>query len=76
MDRDSVLQKLVAMFRPYDGDAFLEFEASDVICGPNDRALFGTDTNFPKAWLVEDFDFTDEEATWLIDAVRSASEAA
>jgi hypothetical protein len=66
----AVLEKLVGMFRPYSGDEFLDHPGSEIICGPNDRALVGFDTNFPKEWLMTDFDFTEEEADWLIRAVR------
>ena len=38
--------------------------------GPDDRAIVGFSTNFPKAWLVEDFDFTEEEAAWFISEVQ------
>lgn len=27
-------------------------------------------TFFPKKWLIEDYGFTDEEATWFIDKVK------
>jgi hypothetical protein len=68
----AVLEKLVGMFGPFEeGDKFLDYPASEVICGPNDRALIGFNQNFPKQWLMEDFDFTEEEADWLIRAVRA-----
>jgi hypothetical protein len=66
----AVLGKLVGMFSPYPGKVFLDHPGSETICGPNDRAVTGFDTNFPKQWLMDDFDFTEEEADWLIREVR------
>ena len=66
----SVLDKLIKMFRPYDGDKFLDHSGAETICGPNDRAMTGFDTNFPKAWLIEDYDFSPTEADWLIAEVK------
>ena len=71
IDKEALLAKIAAMFRPRDGN-FLDYKARDVICGPNDRAMFGADTNFPKEWLVEDFDFTAEEADFFVSMVRAA----
>lgn len=65
----SVYEKIIAMFRPADGD-FLDFKAEDVIQGPNDRAIFGFDTNFPLEWLVADYGFTEDEARWFISEVH------
>jgi hypothetical protein len=70
VDRDVMLGKLVRMFTPYPGSSFLNFRAADVIRGPNDRSMFGFDTNFPKEWLVEDFGFSTEEADWLVARVK------
>lgn len=69
IDERAILGKLVRMFRPYDGDRFLDYPGSDTITGPSDRAMIGIDTYFPKEWLIEDYGFTDEEASWLISAV-------
>lgn len=55
------------MFVPVD--EFLDYK-NGVICGPNDRSLVGFDTYFLKEWLMEDYDFTDEEADWFIDKVK------
>lgn len=68
----SVFRKLVAMFRPYHGKKFLHHDGETTICGPNDRSLFGFDTKFPREWLIEDFDFTESEADWLIGAVKES----
>ena len=68
---NSVFEKLIGMFRPYEGDRFLDFNGAEVICGPDDRSLFGSETNFPKQWLIEDFGFTSEEADYLIARVRT-----
>lgn len=64
-----VLEKLIGMFRACDR-SFLNFPANEVIRGPNDRSLVGFDNYFPKQWLVEDYDFTEEEAVWLISKVQ------
>ena len=66
---DELLEKIVNMFRPCDRD-FLEFKKEDVIVGPNDRAIIGWDNYFPKKWLVEDYGFTEEEASAFIDMVN------
>ena len=65
----SVLTKLVAMFRPAT-NRFLGHEPDEVIHGPNDRAMIGFDTHFLPEWLCEDFDFTRDEADWLISRVH------
>jgi len=71
IDKEQLLNKIVGMFRSYsNGDYFLNYDSSDVICGPNDRAMFGFDTNFPIEWLVEDFGFTKEEARAFVDMVH------
>lgn len=62
---NSAVEKIIGMFRP--GGKFLGF--TEVICGPNDRAAFGYDTYFPKKWLIEDYNFTEEEADWFIGKV-------
>lgn len=67
------IDKIIRMFRPRDRD-FGPYKADEVICGPNDRALFGFDTNFPIDWLVEDYDFTKEEAEWFISKVNELYE--
>ena len=63
------VDKIIKMFRPCPHD-FLDYGAKDVICGPDDRAFGGMTTYFPISWLVEDFDFTEEEARWFIEKVR------
>lgn len=68
--QEAVFRKLIAMFRPYDGSRFLDFDGATTIHGPNDRAMIGFDTHFPKEWLIEDHGFTAEEADWLIAAVH------
>lgn len=65
-----VLAKLVRMFRPHEGK-FLGHD--EVIDGPNDRSIVGFENSFPKQWLMEDFGFTEDEAAWLIAAVRKAA---
>ncbi len=70
INKEQLLSKIVGMFRSYAGDSFLNYNSSDVICGPNDRALYGFDTIFPIEWLVEDFGFTKEEARTFIDMVH------
>lgn len=70
IDKDAVLMKLLSMFRPYSGREFLDHDGKDVICGPNDRSMFGLDTNFPKEWLVHDHGFTQEEADWFVREVQ------
>jgi len=70
MDKEKMLEKIIAMFSPYYGDKFLDFDGKETIVGPNDRAMCGFDNNFPKQWLVEDYDFTDEEADWFISEVN------
>ncbi|MET4197306.1 hypothetical protein ABIA95_000152 [Bradyrhizobium sp. LA8.1] len=75
IDRDAVLEKMIKMFTPYSKDRFLDYDGEKTICGPNDRAMMGFDTNFPKEWLIEDFDFSDEEADWLISKVRELAPA-
>jgi hypothetical protein len=64
----AVFEKLLGMFR--QARRFLDFPEGEVIHGPNDRALFGFETHFPKQWLVEDFGFTPEEAEWLVSRVH------
>lgn len=70
IDKELVYQKIIAMFRPYDGGKFLDFPSEEVIIGPNDRAFFGYDNHFPIEWLVEDYGFTNEEATWFVNRVH------
>ena len=71
VNRERLLNKIVGMFRSYsNGDHFLNYDSSDVVCGPNDRSMFGFDTIFPIEWLVEDFGFTKEEARAFIDMVH------
>lgn len=65
----SWFEKVIGMFRPAKS-SFLDYEAEDVIKGPNDRAMFGFDTYFPLEWLVKDFGFTEEEARCFIDEVH------
>lgn len=69
----TIFQKVLAMFRPYSGAQFLSFDGADVICGPNDRAMIGYDTHFPKQWLIEDHGFTAAEADWFVQAVQAKS---
>lgn len=70
INKDAILEKIIKMFRPYGDGNFLDYEGAQTICGPADRAVIGSDTNFPKEWLVEDFGFTAEEAVWFIAKVR------
>ena len=70
IDEKVVCEKIIAMFKPYDGLMFLDFPGDEVIVGPNDRALFGYDNNFPIKWLMEDYDFTKDEATWFVSKVH------
>lgn len=67
--RKETVDKIIRMFYPCTSE-FLDFQKEEVICGPNDRAVFGFDTNFPLQWLVEDFGFTQEEAEWFIRKVQ------
>ena len=69
MDCEKLLLKVAGMFSPVD-KKFLSFDAKDVIKGPVDRAVVGFDTFFPIKWLVEDFNFTEEEARQFIDLVH------
>lgn len=69
LEKLPVYEKIIAMFSPKDDD-FLNFKAEEVIQGPNDRAAFGFDNFFPVKWLVEDYDFTEEEARWFISEVQ------
>lgn len=69
---DDLVKKIIKMFRPSESD-FLGFSKEQVICGPNDRAIFGFDTNFPTKWLVEDYDFTEEEAAEFVRLVNEYS---
>ncbi len=69
IDPGVIFDKLVGMFRPYNDGEFV-IEDGPGIMGPDDRAMIGCTTYFPKKWLVEDFDFTEEEAGWLIEAVK------
>lgn len=71
VDKDVFLKKLIAMFRSYPHESFLGYAGSETICGPNDGALIGFDTNFPKAWLVREFGFSPEEADFFVKAVHS-----
>ena len=66
---ESAVLKIIKMFTPIDFD-FLNFDRSEVIEGPDDRAEIGFDTYFPIKWLVEDFQFTEEEAKWFVNAVQ------
>lgn len=68
VDKEILFSKVIGMFRPCR-DKFLSFPPEDVVCGPNDRAIFGGDTYFPIEWLIEDFDFTEEEAREFIKLV-------
>lgn len=65
----STLHKVVGMFRPATAD-FFDFSKEGVVCGPNDRAMFGFDTYFPIEWLVKDFNFTEEEAKHFVNLVH------
>ena len=57
------------MFRPAD-KTFLDFDKADVIIGPNDRSIIGFDNYFPIDWLVEDYNFTKQEARQFINLVK------
>lgn len=78
MDNEDIVNgavsKIIGMFSAPPMERFLNFDAKDVICGPNDRAIVGFDTYFPLDWLVEDYGFTKEEARWFIDAVHKKRE--
>lgn len=63
------IDKIIKMFSPIPGD-FLNYRKEEVICGPNDRAIFGFDTFFPISWLAEDYGFTQEEAEWFVKRVQ------
>ncbi|MDE2105643.1 MAG: hypothetical protein KGL39_50920 [Patescibacteria group bacterium] len=65
-DKETLLLKICAMFRPSERDP-----ATDVICGPNDRVLIGFDTYFPKAEIIEDYGFTEQEADWFVETVKA-----
>lgn len=69
LEKVPTYEKIMAMFTPIERD-FLDFKAEETIQGPNDRAIFGFDTNFPLKWLVEDYGFTEEEARWFIAEVQ------
>jgi hypothetical protein len=69
---EKLFLKIVGMFRPYGDKDFLSFKGEDTICGPNDRAMYGFDTNFPKEWLVTDYGFTNEEADEFVELVKKA----
>lgn len=68
----SAIKKIIGMFTPAE-ENFFDFDKDSVIVGPNDRAIVGCDTYFPKKWLTEDFGFTDDEADWFIEQVKSQS---
>jgi len=70
---ENVINKIIKMFRPYNGQQFINFEGKSVICGPDDRAVIGCTTHFPKEWLIDDFDFTSEQADWFINKVNELS---
>lgn len=72
IDKGAVLLKVAAMFSPAE-QSFLGYAASDVIHGPDDRAMVGCTTCFPKLELVEDFGFTMEEAEFFIATVKAVN---
>ena len=67
----AILDKLVGMFAPCEGEFLGEHPEGTVIHGPGDRATIGFDTHFPVPWLVEDYGFTREEAEWLVREVHA-----
>lgn len=71
----AVLKKLIGMFSPSDFSPCIGHAPSDVICGPNDRAVIGFQTYFPKKWLMEDYGFTAEEVDFLFRAVKQSEPA-
>lgn len=66
----SLVKKIIRMFRPAE-HGLGPYSASELIQGPNDRAIIGYDTFFCKEWLVEDYNFTEEEAELFIELVRT-----
>ena len=38
-----------------------------------DRGMFGFDSYYTKEWLIEDFEFTQEEVDWLFAEVKRKS---
>jgi hypothetical protein len=50
---DEIVLKVLRMFTPSTED-FLNFSAADVVNGPDDHALIGCSTSFPKKWLIEE----------------------
>lgn len=70
---ENAVIKIIKMFRPYGDGNFLNFNGKETICSPSDRAMIGYDNNFPKQWLIEDWDFTDDEADWFIGKVNELS---
>lgn len=63
-----VLTKLIKMFTPYQNyiSPGVSLKNKDAILGPD----LGFGNMFHKRWLIEDFEFTDEEATWFIEQVH------
>lgn len=74
INKEAMLDKMVGMFSPYDGDTFLKFLGAETIRGPDDRSTIGFTNHFPKKWLMEDFNFTSDEADWLISQVHGKQE--
>lgn len=65
----NTIVKIIKMFRPADR-GLGPHEANEMIQGPNDRALIGYETFFPKDWLIEDYGFTEEEAKEFMKLVN------
>lgn len=66
IDKLKLLDKIVLMFEPYNRERFMQYEGSETIHGPSDRAVIGVETHFPIDWLIDDFGFTRREAEWLV----------
>lgn len=73
MTKEDLYKKIIKMFRP-SPCGLGPYEANELIQGPNDRAIIGCDTFFPKEWLIEDYNFTEEEADAFFDLVYKYGE--
>ena len=65
----NTIVKIIRMFRPAN-HGIGPYKASELIQGPNDRAIIGYDTFFPEEWLIEDYGFTEEEAREFMELVK------
>lgn len=68
-EEKTLLRKIAMMFKPVD-KTFLDFDKADVIMGPNDRSIIGFDNYFHIDWIVEDYNFTKQEARQFINLVK------